>query len=542
MSKERNYPCNAVGRRSMTIRHAIVCSVLAITAGTTLVAEETPVGAFVDVTQEPTGGHFFSQIIYAPNVNAVVTWGTRVHGKKFKQHETQMFLVKENRWIDAWPEEKNEAWAGKYRGLAGWNICAPMIGFYERDGVKMPNPTSAFYQCCWDAHNERVVYYVGSTTFSFDPATRQWTQIHPAASREQPPALLLWGSLCYDPANKQVVLFGGGGVDAVDGRPHTWVLDVTTDTWKKLDLAVEPPARCNSRMVYDGRNQAIVLFGGDGQDRVLADTWIFDVTKQEWRERRPARSPWPRSCHAMAFLEKSGVVLLTGGVVQADYRKRKALAQQTWVYDGATNTWTPLAVDTPGFAWVSMENITGTDEVIVTSVGKYSHGGRTYRFRYGPSIKAAGAKGVPPATVAYKSGKMPEKYAAVWVKENSEQAALLKSLPANAWVEAKPPMTVNGRTWGTSLFDTSRGMAMKWGGGHSGYQGTDMAFYSVSLNRWAIDRRPAVTPEPFGQWAKRPAGRTFFNQPWARHMRHTCAYDSVCDAGVFTDAGGSDWF
>jgi len=83
---------------------------------------------------------------------------------------------------------------------------------------------------------------------------------------------------------------------------------------------------------------------------------------------------------------------------------------------------------------------------------------------------------------------------------------------------------------------------MKWGGGHSGYQGTDMAFYDVGANRWTIDRAAGFTPEPFGRWARRPCGRTFFNQPWARHMRHTCAYDPVRKLGVFTDGGGSAWY
>jgi len=83
---------------------------------------------------------------------------------------------------------------------------------------------------------------------------------------------------------------------------------------------------------------------------------------------------------------------------------------------------------------------------------------------------------------------------------------------------------------------------MKWGGGHSGYQGTDMAFYDVAANRFTIDRTPAFTPEPFDRWARRPAGRTFFNQPWTRHVRRTCAYDRVRKLAVFTDAGGSEWF
>jgi len=127
-----------------------------------------------------------------------------------------------------------------------------------------------------------------------DPAKRKWKLIHDTSAKQQPPALLLWSSLCYDPVNKQIMLFGGGGVDRPDGRPHTWALDVTTDRWRKLDLAVEPPARCNSRMIYDSKHQLIVLFGGDGQDRALADTWVFDVKTQQWAERKLPVSPYPR--------------------------------------------------------------------------------------------------------------------------------------------------------------------------------------------------------------------------------------------------------
>ena len=257
----------------------------------TAAAEEIPAGKFVEVAADEVGGHYFSQVIFAPPVKAVVSWGTRIHGPKMGAHETQHFLVEENRWIDAWPLGKEKDWAGKYRQWPGWNICATVNRFYERDGVKMPRPTSSFYQVCWDEHNQRVVYYVGSMTFSYEPVERQWQVIHDAKDTAQPPALLLWGSLCYDPVNKQVVLFGGGGIDAPDGRPHTWVMDVTTDTWRRLDLDVEPPARCNSRMVYDRKNKVIVLFGGDGQDLGLADTWAFDVAAQQWRHNASEISP-----------------------------------------------------------------------------------------------------------------------------------------------------------------------------------------------------------------------------------------------------------
>jgi len=526
--------------RSSAVRAALGAT-LVLGAGAARGAEP-PAGKFVEVSHDEVGGHLFSQVIYAPTINALVSWGTRIHSKPIRAHETQHFVPAENRWVDAWPPGKAAAWAGKFRKWPDWEICASVGSFYERDGIKMPRPNSSFYQVCWDGHNERLLFYLGSMTFSYEPKGRVWTLIHDKSEKAQPPALLIWGSLCYDPVNRQVLLFGGGGINAPDGRPHTWALDVTTDRWRRLALEVEPPARCNSRMVYDKRNKLIVLFGGDGQDRGLADTWVFDVAKQEWRERKPPRSPHPRSCHAMAYLEKSGLVLLVGGLPVADYRLQKALAKQVWTYDAAKDTWTPLAVEAPEFYWGSMENIPGTDEVILVTADRYGHGRKTYRFRYDAAIPRARHAGVPPGYVALKTQRTAEWYEDVPPPDPRAHARFLAELPANQWVEVKPPKSVKGRTWGTAIFDTDRGVAMKWGGGHSGYQGTDMAFYDVAANRFTIDRTPAFTPEPFQQWARRPAGRTFFNQPWTRHMRRTCAYDRVRKLGVFTDAGGSLWY
>jgi len=503
---------------------------------------ELPAGKFIEVARDETGGHYFSQVIYAPTIRALVSWGTRIHSKPIRAYETQHFPVDENKWTDAWPPGKAQAWAGKFKPWPDWEICHPTGSFYERDGVKQPRPNSSFYQVCWDDHKERLLFYVGSMTFSYEPRKREWTQIHDQSVKEQPPALLLWSSLCYEPVNKQAILFGGGGIDSPGGRPHTWALDVTTDKWRKLELEVEPPARCNSRMVYDKRNKLIVLFSGDGQDRGLADTWVFDAAKQQWQERKPARSPHPRSCHAVAYLEKSGLVLLVGGHPVAPWRKRKRLAKQVSVYDAAKNAWTPLAVEAPECHWASMENIPGTDEVVLVTACRYDHRRQTYRFRYHPSIPVAEHRGVPAGTFAYKTERTKKWYEDVPPADPEAHAKLLAGLRLNQWVEVKPPKSVKGRTWGTAIFDTDRGVAIKWGGGHSGYQGTDMTFYDVAANRFTIDRTPAFTPEPFGRWSRRPAGRTFFNQPWARHMRHTCAYDRVRKLGVFTDAGGSQWY
>ena len=512
---------------------------------------DIPANRFVRVGSGEVGGHFFSQVIYAPTIRGLVSWGTQTHHHKIRTHETRHFVVEGNRWIDALPPEKAEAWPGNPKQWGDWEICQTAGEFYERDGVRMPRPTSSFDQVCWDEHNRRLVFYVASMTFSYEPVSRQWKLIHGRKEKAQPPALLLWSSLCYDPENEQVLLFGGGGVDRPDGRPHTWALDVRTDRWRPLNLEVEPPARCNSRMVYDRKHRVIVLFGGDAQDAALADTWAFDVRQQKWHECRPKESPHPRSCHAMAYLDKSGLVLLVGGRPVCDYRREKALSRQAWVYDAGADAWTALAARPPelkGDEWCSMENIPGTDEVLLVVTSKYDHHQATYRFRCDPAAptavdpKAEKIEGVRPGTVAPKTERTKAWYEEVPLGDREAHAKELAALEANQWVEMKPPRSSKGRTWGSAIFDTDRGVAMKWGGGHSGYQGTDMAFYDVGADRFSIDRTPAFTPEPFDRWARRPAGRTFFNQPWARHMRHTCAYDPVRKLGVFTDAGGSEWY
>ncbi|MHC4406128.1 MAG: hypothetical protein ACYTG0_41355, partial [Planctomycetota bacterium] len=226
-------------------------------------------------------------------------------------------------------------------------------------------------------------------------------------------------------------------------------------------------------------------------------------------------------------------------------RTAPRLSNQAWVYDAGNNTWTPLDARPPeirGHEWCCAEGFPGTDEVLLVVTSKYDHSQVTYRFRYDPQAPSAGVEGVPPGTVAYKTERTREWYEDVPPADKQAHVKTLAELPRNRWVEMTPPKSTKGRTWGTALFDADRGVAMKWGGGHSGYQGTDMAFYDVAANRFLIDRTPAFTPEPFDRWARRPCGRTFFNQPWARHMRHTCAYDAVRKIGVFTDAGGSAWY
>src|SRR5262249_37899958 len=74
--------------------------------------------------------------------------------------------------------------------------------------------------------------------FCYDPAARTWTDLEPATSptggRDRPP--LLWGSMCYDPVNKKVLLFGGGNVQSERGDAGTWTYDPASNTWGQLQF------------------------------------------------------------------------------------------------------------------------------------------------------------------------------------------------------------------------------------------------------------------------------------------------------------------
>ena len=62
----------------------------------------------------------------------------------------------------------------------------------------------------------------------------------------------------------------------VDMFIDTWAYD--GETWKKVRTEHQPPPRWDGGMVYDARNQRLVMVGGQywaGRFGFLNDTWIF---------------------------------------------------------------------------------------------------------------------------------------------------------------------------------------------------------------------------------------------------------------------------
>jgi hypothetical protein len=166
-----------------------------------------------------------------------------------------------------------------------------------------------------------------NTTFGFNGTT--WTNLKPATL----PPVRAGGRIVYDSTRKQVVLFGGSGINGTQVGfflNDTWVWDGTN--WTQKFPVNSPPARYYPQMAYDPGHQQVVLFSGlTWNDFMLSDTWTWDGTN--WTQQNPATFPVGRYDATMAYDAALKAVILFGGNQQA--RADLAL-NDTWAWTGTT--------------------------------------------------------------------------------------------------------------------------------------------------------------------------------------------------------------
>ncbi len=133
--------------------------------------------------------------------------------------------------------------------------------------------------------------------------------------------------MVYDPQRKEVVLFGGSGLN------DTWIWD--GQSWLQRSPAIAPPGRTHASMSYDAVHGNLVLFGGTASDgRLLNDTWTWDG--QSWTAQANQITPPARCGACMQYDPMTRNVLLFGG--QMANERASKLLNDTWIWNGAT--WT----------------------------------------------------------------------------------------------------------------------------------------------------------------------------------------------------------
>ena len=131
-------------------------------------------------------------------------------------------------------------------------------------------------------------------------------------------------SVADDPANRDVVLFGG-----VDTYDQTWLWN--GQRWQQAHPPSSPPGRFDSPAAYDPITGQVMLFGGrlaDGE--VAGDTWAWDGTTWSEIDAGSAAGPPAGDGGAMAWDSALGAMVLAVPLATPS-----GASGETWVWTGA---------------------------------------------------------------------------------------------------------------------------------------------------------------------------------------------------------------
>lgn len=141
--------------------------------------------------------------------------------------------------------------------------------------------------------------------------------------------------MAYDPIARTVLLFGGGDVNG-QYLGDTWLWDGTG--WTQQFPPLSPAGRKfdAQTLAYNVATGTILLFGGTNASGVLNDTWEWDGKTNTWTQRFPASSPSPRNTTLAYDPRRSQVVLFGGSNAKGDCCS--SYYNDTWTWDG--QNWT----------------------------------------------------------------------------------------------------------------------------------------------------------------------------------------------------------
>jgi len=258
-------------------------------------------------------------MVYATNHDLVVLFGGYDGSKKL--NETWVYNVKTNQWTQMFP------------------LVAP--------------PPRNNLGIAYDSKHDIVIMFGGSgspggtegylgDTWAYNITANLWMNMTPVVS-PSPRSLSTSGqSLVYDESYDAVLLFGGRTVLGVTAINDTWAYHFETNTWTDLQPLSAPSARVEHIMAYDSVNNITVLYGGGTADEssLLGDTWIYNMTSNEWKDATPPHSPPVRYASAMAYSRAHNATIMFGGFNNL----RLVFFSDTWTYIYSPVPFTPVKV------------------------------------------------------------------------------------------------------------------------------------------------------------------------------------------------------
>jgi len=500
---------------------------------------------WTELRKDPAGARPGSAVRYASKAKAFFLWGYMNADPDLLQEHPLMEVPEydmvaldpeEGLWRSHLPANMESAWSKRlplsyvprtYSGITTGSERTLMRSRTEEEGaVPRPDLNIVFDQVAYDPAVNSLFYFTGGLTASYDIARRRWSDLAPVHA----PPPVLGGSLAHDPFHDEIILFGGGHIaeQTSDGRivgyTGTWIYRPRDNDWRELPPEDQPPPRMNSRMVCDTKNQQLVLFGGDGQSHYLADTWIFDLKTHRWRQSKAPGGPEPRAGHFTVYDPETGWVIIGGGYNLKDLN-------DMWAYDPAGDRWQRLKGEVPTGFYLSADIAPEKRLVVLVTSTRKPDDPMACNILY--PVRTTYAYRIDKETVSYPDVRieahkpMPKRQVGVEAAALSGRKEPDAAFPVNQWVPLNQPGSgAPTRTWGSATFDSRRGEILYWGGGHCGYEGNDVAAFSVALRVWHGGLDPEF-PERLWNHGVRLAGVTFRGGPWTDHGRRIYAYDPV---------------
>ncbi|HUI38613.1 MAG TPA: PKD domain-containing protein [Thermoplasmata archaeon] len=160
----------------------------------------------------------------------------------------------------------NDTWV--WEGWSGWVPLSPSL-------LPMGVESAAM---AYDPVDGYIVMFGGCTGFlclgipnvTYELYSGQWWQVDPA----NPPANRTGASMVYDPALRQLVLFGGVGT-SLTALGDTW--SFSGGAWHLLSSSSGPSPRSSFGLTLDPTGQVPLLVGGDTDVASQNDTWVFEI-------------------------------------------------------------------------------------------------------------------------------------------------------------------------------------------------------------------------------------------------------------------------
>ena len=247
------------------------------------------------------------------------------------------------------------ALAGGIGGRGGEVPAAPGPPDGEPDFETLPESTLASPQSHWTQRITRRTMVTGIALAALVAAAAGTLLLTPATHRSPVPAAAPSpapfplpaappirpsarddAAMAYDPADNQVILFGGlviGG-EGINALADTWSWDGTR--WTELQPAESPPALSGALLGYDPATQSLVLTGGDistagGHLEQTDATWTWSGSA--WTPQTAGQLPASEHPTALATDAATGQLIL----VSTDDRCQ---GLDTWQWSGSA--WTLL--------------------------------------------------------------------------------------------------------------------------------------------------------------------------------------------------------